>query len=112
MKKYVIAAASLFGLLMVYLLLWSVPVSPVSWDAPATSGYVEAHSPNTKLGALRMLSLGSEEGPEHVAMGPEGRLYVAVASGKILRMRPDKKPAEADQLQTMRALMEQVEGLR
>lgn len=89
MKKYVIAVASLFSLLVVYLLLWSVPVSPVSWDAPVTSGYVEAHSPNTKLGALRMLSLGSEEGPEHVAMGPEGRLYVAVASGKILRMRPD-----------------------
>ena len=36
-----------------------------------------------------MIDLGGEVGPEHVALGPDGRLYVAVASGNILRMAPD-----------------------
>lgn len=89
MNKYLITAISLFSLLVLYLLTWSVSVAPVSWNAPVASGYVEAYSPNTKLEAIRMLSLGGKEGPEHVALGPNGLLYVAVASGKILRMRPD-----------------------
>jgi sugar lactone lactonase YvrE len=44
---------------------------------------------NTRLADLRKIDLQGEEGPEHVLIGPDGRLYVAVVGGKILRMDPD-----------------------
>ena len=44
---------------------------------------------NTKLANLRMIDLGGEVGPEHIAVGPDGKIYAAVESGKLLRMEPD-----------------------
>ena len=72
-----------------YLSLWPVPVQPVAWSAPTTQGYVGVHATNRWLGNLTLISLGQESGPEHVALGPNGKLYAAVASGSILRMNPD-----------------------
>ncbi|WP_421684082.1 SMP-30/gluconolactonase/LRE family protein [Stutzerimonas urumqiensis] len=82
-----------FGVLVIaaiaYFCLWPVPVEPVAWDAPAEAGYTGIHAPNTRLADLEHIELGDEEGPEHIALGPDGKLYVAVASGNILRMNPD-----------------------
>jgi sugar lactone lactonase YvrE len=75
--------------LAAYLLLWPVPVQPLAWVAPAAPGYVGVHKANPWLGNLTLISLGQESGPEHVVLGPDGKLYVAVASGNILRMNPD-----------------------
>ena len=41
-----------------------------------------------------MISLGTEEGPEHIAIGKDGKLYTTVASGNILRMNPDGSAQE------------------
>lgn len=54
-----------------------------------------AHAVNTRLASLRTIALGGEAGPEHVAIGPDGKLYAAVASGTILRMDPDGTGVEA-----------------
>lgn len=75
--------------LAAYLVLWPVPVQPVRWKAPAAPGYVGVHAANQRLTGLQLIDLGAEEGPEHVALGPDGKLYVAVASGKLLRMNAD-----------------------
>jgi sugar lactone lactonase YvrE len=75
--------------LVAYLALWPVPIRPVSWAAPAAPGYVGVHAVNQRLAGLQVIDLGVEEGPEHVAFGPDGRLYAAVASGKLLRMNAD-----------------------
>lgn len=40
---------------------------------------------------MRKISLHGDIGPEHVAIGPDGMLYAAVASGRILRISPDGK---------------------
>ena len=77
--------------LVVYLLSWPVPVKPVSWVAPKAPGYAGPHAVNDKLTQLNMLDLKGEEGPEHIAIGPDGKLYTTVASGKILQMTPDGK---------------------
>lgn len=72
-------------LLVAYLAFSPVPVRAVAWQAPKSPGYTGPHAPNTRLSGLRHVSLGRDAGPEHVAVGPDGRLYVAVASGAILR---------------------------
>jgi sugar lactone lactonase YvrE len=75
--------------LAAYLVLWPVPIRPVSWVAPAAPGYTGVHATNLRLAGLQLIDLGGEEGPEHVAFGPDGMLYAAVASGKLLRMNAD-----------------------
>jgi sugar lactone lactonase YvrE len=47
------------------------------------------HAVNTKLANLQMIDLKGEVGPEHIVIGPDGKLYTTVASGNILRMNPD-----------------------
>jgi YD repeat-containing protein len=52
------------------------------------------HTVNTKLANLNIISLGKEEGPEHIVIGKDGKLYTTVASGNILRMNPDGSEQE------------------
>jgi sugar lactone lactonase YvrE len=87
MLPRVLATALLAAL--AYLAAWPVPVEPVAWQAAPAPGYVGAHAPNDLLKSLHEIELGGETGPEHIAIGPGGKLYAAVASGAILRMDPD-----------------------
>ncbi len=72
-----------------YLGLWPVPAEPVSWAAPTPLGYTGAHAPNTRLSGLNAIDIGAEVGPEHIAIGPDGKLYAAMTGGNLLRMDPD-----------------------
>ena len=83
-----IAALVLVGV-VVYLCFWPVPAEPVSWPAQTPPGFTGAFAPNTRLAGLRTIDLGNEVGPEHIAMGPDGKLYAAMVSGNLLRMDPD-----------------------
>jgi len=94
MKKIVLTIVAILFLLAAYLTLWPVPIKPVSWNAPMPPGYTGPHEVNTKLANLKMISLGKEEGPEHIAIGKDGKLYTTVASGNILRMNPDGSAQE------------------
>ncbi len=94
MKKLLLTAALLLVVLAAYLSLWPVPIKAVTWSAPAAPGYVGAHAVNNKLAGLKMISLGKEEGPEHIVLAKDGKLYTTVASGNILRMNPDGSAQE------------------
>ena len=72
-----------------YLCFWPVPADPKSWSASTPPGYVGAHVANTRLAGLRTINIGNEFGPEHIAIGPDGKLYAATTSGSLLRMDPD-----------------------
>ena len=72
-----------------YLLLWPVPIKPTAFNLPKAPGYVGPHTVNTKLADLKLIDLKGEIGPEHIAIGPDGKLYTTAASGNILRMQPD-----------------------
>lgn len=74
---------------LAYLALWPVPAEPLAWQAPTDRGYAGVHAPNQRLAKLQHIDLGRDAGPEHVAMGPDGRLYAAVASGNVLRLSAD-----------------------
>ena len=81
--------ALLLVLGLAYLLLWPVPVQPVSWNVPKAPAYQGPHAVNDKLSQLTLIDLHGEEGPEHIMIGPDGKLYTTVASGKIFRMAQD-----------------------
>jgi len=89
MKKSALIIGLIILALAAYLILWPVPIEPVSWNAPPMPGYTGFHTVNSKLANLKMITLGKEEGPEHIAIGRDGKLYTTVASGNILRMNPD-----------------------
>jgi sugar lactone lactonase YvrE len=94
MKKVFKGLAGLVAVLVAYLSFWPIPVTPVSWVAPHAPGYAGPHAVNNKLAGLRMIDLGAESGPEHIAMGPDGRLYATVESGRIVRMQADGSEQE------------------
>jgi sugar lactone lactonase YvrE len=94
MKKLFLTIGVLLLLLAAYLTLWPVPIDPVSWNASISPGYTGPYAVNTKLANLEMISLGTEEGPEHIAIGKDGKLYTTVTSGDILRMNPDGSAQE------------------
>ena len=89
MKKIFFSIASLLVILAGYFLFWPVPIEPVAWNAPAAAGYTGPHAFNTGLSRLNLIDLGAEEGPEHIVLGKDGKLYVSVGSGNVLRMNPD-----------------------
>ena len=72
-----------------YLAAWPVPIQPVAWSAPVAPGYQGVHAPNQRLARLNIIDLKGEVGPEHIALGKDGKLYTTVLSGNILRMNPD-----------------------
>jgi hypothetical protein len=89
MMKTLAGLALIVIALAAYLALWPVPVEPVGWPAPSASGYTGPHAANQRLARLQHIDLKGEVGPEHVAIGPDGKLYTAVDGGKILRMNQD-----------------------
>lgn len=98
LKKWIIRllllVIALIVILAAYLLLAPVPINPVAWQATPFAGYSPPHARNEKLAALKTIDIGEETGPEHIAMGPDGKLYAAVTSGAILRMQPDGSQRE------------------
>ena len=94
LKRIACAVVVLLVALAAYLSFWPVPVQPVAWSAPPAPGYLGAHAANTRLAGLTLMPLPQgESGPEHVVLR-DGKLYVAVVSGRILRMDPDGSTSE------------------
>ncbi len=89
LRKTALGLVLLLGLVVLYLLLWPVPIRPVAWQPAVDLGYAGPHAVNVRLANLQKIDLHGEDGPEHVLIGPDGKLYAAVSSGKILRMDPD-----------------------
>ncbi|PXX38727.1 strictosidine synthase [Undibacterium pigrum] len=98
MKKWIIRllilVLALLAIVFTYLLLAPVPINPVAWQATPFAGYSPPHARNEKLAALKTIEIGEETGPEHIAIGPDGKLYAAVTSGAILRMQADGSQRE------------------
>jgi sugar lactone lactonase YvrE len=80
--------------MLAYLLLWPIPITPVSVSLSPAPGYVGVHAANTRLSNLHAIDLNGDVGPEHIVFGADGKLYTAVASGNILRMQADGSALE------------------
>jgi sugar lactone lactonase YvrE len=94
MRKGLLIAGAAIAAALVYLLAWPVPVEPVAWNAPESAGYAGAHARNERLARVQLVHVTPEVGPEHIAFGPDGRLYTATLSGAVLRMNADGSSIE------------------
>jgi len=88
-RRIMLVVAAVIAVSLLYLCLWPIPAEPRAWDAPTSPGYVGAYAPNERLAGLHHIELGEDFGPEHIAIGPDGKLYVAMTSGNVLRMDAD-----------------------
>ncbi|MCX7365313.1 MAG: SMP-30/gluconolactonase/LRE family protein [Alphaproteobacteria bacterium] len=88
-RRFAGAAGLVLAGVAAYLCFWPVPAEPVSWSAPTPPGFTAAYAQNTRLANLRTIDIGNEVGPEHLAIGPDGKLYAAMESGNLLRMEPN-----------------------
>ncbi|SHI19234.1 SMP-30/gluconolactonase/LRE family protein [Ferrimonas marina] len=70
---------------LAYLLFWPVPIDPVAWQAPKNRGYLPPFEANTVLDNVQRLRL-QDEGPEMLAVSPEGQVHMAMLSGAIDRL--------------------------
>ena len=95
MKRHVVSltVALLLGV-AAYLTLIPAPVRPVAWESKPAPGYVGAFAVNTRLAAVSIVPLGTHVAPEHIVLARDGRLYLSVVGGKVLRMQPDGSAQE------------------
>lgn len=67
------------------LLMTPRPIDAISWSSSESLGYKGVFDENTDLLPLKTLSLGSDYGPEDIAINSRGELFSASASGYVLR---------------------------
>ncbi len=89
MKTVGLATSAALAAAVGYLLLWPVPVDPVTWQAPQDEGYVESYAVNNLLQAVTGIDLGHFEGPEDATVGNDGHLYATTHDGTIIRIQDD-----------------------
>src|SRR5574341_2527276 len=89
LKRIVTALVVVVAALVLYVLLWPVPIEPVAWTAPPNPGYTGPFAPNDRLKALETLPVGDNHGPEAVALDAKGRIYAATHEGRIVRLQAD-----------------------
>ena len=73
-----------FIVILGYLLLWPVPIAPMSWQAPTSNGFSGQFAENTRLSDLTLIALGSDNGPEDFAINAAGTIATATHSGAVL----------------------------
>lgn len=88
-RALVLILAGSLALLLGYFSLWPVPAQPRAWVAGKPPGFTGAFAANTGLSSLQAIDTGDDYGPEHMAFGPDGKLYAAMSSGQLLRMEAD-----------------------
>ncbi len=89
MRRLLLFILVLVALLVLYLLLWPVPISPVAWTPPAAPPLTGVYQQNNLLAATERLSLGEGFAPEDVAIAPDGRIYAGFDDGRIMRLESD-----------------------
>jgi sugar lactone lactonase YvrE len=93
-RKILLVVAALAGLLLLYLLMWPVPIAPVAWTPPETPPLSGVYEPNTRLDAVERIGQGVGHKPEAVAIDDAGRIYGGLDDGRIMRLRADGSQPE------------------
>jgi sugar lactone lactonase YvrE len=75
--------------IIIYFLVWPVPIDPVSWVAPPNPGYTGSFAKNERLKGIETFSIADNHGPEDIALDSQKRIYAATHEGRIVRLNED-----------------------
>jgi sugar lactone lactonase YvrE len=87
MKLIFRAAGLLLALLLAYLLAKPVPFDPAPWRPTPNTGFTGPYSANDLLTRADSIPVPGE-GPEDLALGPDGKIYTGLLDGRIVRIDP------------------------
>ncbi len=89
MRKWHYALIGAAVVVLLYLLLWPVPIDPVGWNPPDSPGLAGPYAVNDALAQAELYHLTVSYGPEDTVLGPDGLIYTGLADGSIVRFAPD-----------------------
>jgi sugar lactone lactonase YvrE len=89
MRKWRYVILGVVALLLLYLLLWPVPIDPLGWAPPEDQGLTGAYAVNNILAEADLHPLAGGYGPEDTALGPDGLVYTGLADGSVVRFSSD-----------------------
>src|SRR5258708_6816338 len=79
---------AIIALLIGYLLLWPVPISPAAWSPPPAPDLTGIYAQNSELSRVERLKIDGFA-PEDVAFDSQDRIYCGAEDGRIFRFQPD-----------------------
>ncbi len=75
--------------IIVYFVVWPVPIDPVAWETPPNPGYTGPFAVNERLKDVETFPIAGNHGPEDIALDAQGHIYAATHEGLIVRLNPD-----------------------
>jgi sugar lactone lactonase YvrE len=75
--------------IILYLLVWPVPIDPVAWEAPPNPGYTGSFAVNERFKGIETFPIADNHGPEDIALDSQGRIYASTHEGRIVRLNAD-----------------------
>lgn len=94
LKRLVFLLLLLLAGMLLYLLLWPVPIFPAAWTPVAAPALTGEYEKNSRLASVQRLSLGAGFAPEDVAIDSENRIYAGLDDGRIMRLQADASRPE------------------
>lgn len=95
-KLFLLFLVDFIVLVIAYLFVYPVPISPVAWNPPQAPTLTGQYQQNSRLAAVERLSLGTGSprpgtgfAPEDVAIDADGRVYTGLDDGRIMRLQSD-----------------------
>src|ERR1700704_2148839 len=95
-RRLLLLPAVALVIVVLYLVLWPVAISPQAWTPPAAPPRTGQYQQNSSLASVERLSLGLGEtspgygfGPEDVALDGQNRIYAGLDDGRIMRLQAD-----------------------
>jgi sugar lactone lactonase YvrE len=88
-KKVAGWLGSVLLVLVLYLFLWPVPIHPVAWEPHPVPALKGDFAENRVLQGMELFATPNGHGPEDVAVDAQGRVYVGLEEGQVLRYAAD-----------------------
>lgn len=88
-KRFLLLLAAICVALLLYLLIWPVPISPVAWNPPPAPALAGPYEQNSKLASVERLGIVPPTNgfaPEDLALDAENRVYTGLDDGRIVRL--------------------------